>query len=618
MSATVTTTGSDDPRLLDGRTPLRCEPALQPFASAGVLAAADVHVAAALCRLHGVTDPAVLLATALAARAPRVGHVCLDVDTIRDSIVEEATDRNRTADGGHDDITGLPWPAPQTWLDAVSASALVVGVDGVAPLVVEGHRIYLARYHGLERRVADTIRSRRSDPVADIDHQRLATTLDRLFPEAPPHDPQRRAAAAAVTGRLTIVAGGPGTGKTWTVARILAALADQAVAGNESMTVALAAPTGKAAARLDEGIREALEEMDLDADVRTAVQEVGRGQTLHGLIGIRPGRRAWHHAANPLPHDVVIVDEMSMASLSMAARLLDATRPEARVVLVGDPAQLASVEAGSVLGDIVAGSDALGDALVVLHRRHRFGEGSGIADLADAIRAGDAEAAIGALRAAPDLQWIPERTPSDLTGVRAAVVQRGREVTTAARAGDGAAALRAMERVAILCAHRRGPDGVAGWNHRVDQWLGEEVAGWQPWQRWQPGRAVIATANDRQLRVFNGDIGVVVATDAGPRVAFDWGGAAVSPVTPVRLEDADTVHAMTIHKSQGSQWDHVIAVLPDGPSRILTRELLYTAVTRAADRVTIIGDEATIRAAIARPIHRASGLRDRLSGVRSV
>ncbi len=609
-ATTATTAAAQRPSgpapLGHGRIPHRAPAALQPFVDAGVLGAAEVHVATTLCRVHGVEDDLVLLGVAFAARAPGAGHTCLDVEAVAEAVLDEA------AEGTGDDVlASLPWPAPGAWLDAIAASPLS-DPGGNGALVVEGTQVFLSRLWHQEVDLAGELR-RRAEKPADVDVDRLGSTLGRLFPGIGAQDPQRRAVAATAQRHLAVVAGGPGTGKTWTVARAIAVLVDQFLARGMVPEVALVAPTGKAAARLDEGLREAIVAMDVSEEVRDVLASLPRGQTIHRLLGRRTASRFWHDRSRPLPHDVVVVDETSMASLSLTHHLLDAIRADAHVVLVGDPGQLASVEAGSVLADVVGGGEAPG--VVMLRRPHRFGEASGIGALATAIRAGDADAAVATLRERDDLTWIPTATPGpdQLAGTRERVVARADALTRVARDGDVAGALDLLGDLVVLCAHRRGREGVAGWNVAVDRWLAAEVAGWDPRADWQPGGVVLATANDRRLQVFNGDLGVVVALPGDPepvlRVAFP---GAPAPVPPTRLEGAEPLHAMTIHKSQGSQWRHVVVVLPPPGSRILTRELLYTAVTRASEGVTVIGDEDVIRRAVARPVRRASGLARRL------
>ena len=454
----------------------------------------------------------------------------------------------------------------------------------------------------------------------------LADGLRRLFGDDP-DDRQRRAAATAATRRLTVVAGGPGTGKTTTVARILALLAEQgASAGRPPALVALAAPTGKAAARLEEAVHAEARALDVDEHVRAQLLGL-EGLTLHRLLGWRPGShsRFRHDRANRLPHDVVVVDETSMVSLSLMARLVEAVRPGARLVLVGDPGQLTSIEAGAVLGDIV-GPAALGDArqapgradiaggIVVLDRSHRFGPG--IAALADAVRRGDEAATLKALRGHPgEVTWLDvdaAAEPDALAPIREGAVASGRATWKCAAAGDATAALAALGAFRVLCAHRRGDHGAATWRAHVQAWLAGAIEGFAAGGEWYVGRPVLVTENDYGLRLYNGDTGVVVAgPDGRPGAAFERHEGLVSPA---RLEAVETVYAMTIHKAQGSQFHTAAVVLPPGSSPILTRELLYTAVTRARTRLVVAGTEDAVRAAVRRPVARASGLRARLWG----
>src|SRR4051794_28721119 len=396
----------------DVRRALRPPEALRPFNEAGVLAAADVHVAARLAALAPDEDPLVTLAAALAVRGPRLGHVYVDLATVRDTTVVDVEEPV--------DLAALPWPDVADWTARLAASPLVAG----GPLRLEGTRVYLDRYWREERQIAGDLRAFAGEagaagaedavgaagaqhagapPSMDVREDVLAGGLARLF--GPDDDLQRRAAEAAVRRRLAVVAGGPGTGKTTTVARIAALLAEQAVAtGMPAPVIALAAPTGKAAARLEEAVHDEARDPDVSPDVRDALLAL-EASTLHRLLGRRRGShsRFRHHRGNRLPHDVVVVDETSMVSLSLMARLVEAVRPGARLVLVGDPGQLSSIEAGAVLGDIVG--PATGEGIVVLDRVHRFG--GGIASLAAAVRDGDARRAVEILREAPEgVTWL--------------------------------------------------------------------------------------------------------------------------------------------------------------------------------------------------------------------
>ena len=615
---------------------------LRDFNALAVLSAADVHVARLLTALSGEDDDAVALAAALAVRGTRLGHVCIDLTTTRDTTTTDAEFPV--------DVRGLPWPEPSDWVTRLEASPLVAtGDEGPAdrPLRLNGTRLYLDRYWRQERAVAADLRARSQPPGPGVALHELAVGLDRLF-DGPAPDLQRFAGATAVLRRFSVIAGGPGTGKTTTVARVLALLHDQAAARDLSPPrIALAAPTGKAAARLEEAVHAEASVLPVDPVIRDRLLALS-ASTLHRMLGWRPDSRSRfrHDRANRLPHDVVVVDETSMVSLSLMAKLVDAVRGDARLILVGDPEQLASVEAGAVLGDIVgpaglglrmsAGSRAeleaatgqpvpvaewrsathIGDGIVVLRRVHRFG--GAIEQLATAIHDGDAAAAIELLGSGADqIRWID----ADVAGadaersvapVRQVVVDNGRHLTEAARRGDRRQARRVLESLRVLCAHRRGPYGVTTWTTTIERWLAAAIDGYAAGGAWYVGRPLLVTENDYELQLYNGDIGVVTTT-SGDRVSavFERRGQLVE-FNPTRLGPVETVHAMTVHKSQGSQFDTIVLILPEAASPILTRELLYTAVTRARLQVTVVGPEASVRAAIERPIARASGLGDRL------
>jgi exodeoxyribonuclease V alpha subunit len=619
---------------------------LRSFNEIGVLSAADVHVARALAGLAGGAEMLVQLAVALAVRAPRLGHVFVDLSTVRDTAAVESDEVV--------DLSALPWPPASDWLRAVSKARRLVAIgeeeaETPLPLRLIGTRLYLDRYWREECQVASDLLAS-SDFVTSVDVSVLAEGIGRLFSERDDHL-QRCAAACAVLRRLSVIAGGPGTGKTTTVARVAALLYEQFPAdGRPVPLIALTAFTGKASARLQELVHAEAAELDVEGPLREWLLELG-ASTIHRLLGRRPGSHAQfrHNRSNCLPHDVVIVDETSMVSLSLMASLLEAVRPDARIVLVGDPGQLTAIEAGAVLGDIVGPSaDGLhmsssmlarlsaavgrevqgsqpsagvsfGDGIVVLERVHRFGEG--IAAVAEAIRRGDGDGAVAALRsdASSDVTWVPVDVADDdfdvdaaLAGVRKVAVSAGGAVLDAARAGDGLGALQPLTAFRLLCAHRRGPHGVATWTAQIERWLATEIDGFNAGERDYPGRPLLVTQNDYELGLFNGDTGVVVAAGNDRlTAAFERHGELVS-FTPTRLDAVETVYAMTIHKSQGSQFDTAAVLLPDPASRILTRELLYTAVTRARERLILIGTEEMVRAAVARPVARASGLRERL------
>jgi exodeoxyribonuclease V alpha subunit len=545
---------------------------LRAFSEAEVLEPSDVHVAQRLTALATEPDETVALAVALAVRALRNGSVCVDLRSVEAQVA----------------VDGPAWPDVDGWLAAIEASPLA---SAPPALRLYGDLLYLDRYWLEEQQVCDDVHT-----MIAVKPEAVSPNIDRLFPAG--YDEQRAAAKVALSQGLTVLTGGPGTGKTTTVARLLALLA-----GGTRLRIALAAPTGKAAARLQEAVQ--LEVGKLDAADREALSGM-HATTLHRLLGSRPdtSARFRHHRANRLPHDVIVVDETSMVSLTMMARLLEAVRPDARLILVGDPDQLASVEAGAVLADLVDGLDA--SKLAALTTPHRFGESIGA--LASAIRDGDADGAVEVLRAGGDnIEWVDTDDPSE--HLRRVVVPQARRLREAAILDNAGVALQTLDEHRLLCAHRRGPYGVRFWNRQVERWLSEET-GEPIWSDWYAGRPLLVTANDYGLGLYNGDTGVTVVRDGVLRAVI--AGSERKEFATGRLSDVDTLHAMTIHKSQGSQADEVTVLLPRPDSRLLSRELVYTAVTRAKNRIRVIGAEPALRAAIDRRAVRASGLARRL------
>jgi exodeoxyribonuclease V alpha subunit len=616
---------------------------LKEFNHAGVLSAADVHVARRLAELADESSAEVALAVALAVRGPQFGHVFVDLATIHDTVAVEAEQPT--------DLSELPWPSSEKWLGALENSRLVASGESEGsdrPIRLIGEHLYLDRYWRQESALAANLRDRSQEAPAEVDLELLHQGVARLFPDQT-DSAQAVAAAAAVLRQLAVIAGGPGTGKTTTVARVAALVLEQAEEpSSHPPLIALAAPTGKASARLKEAVNEEAARLQVSDPIREHLLTL-EASTLHRLLGSRPGTgsRFRHDANNRLPHDAVIVDEASMVSLPLMASLVAGVRPAARLILIGDPGQLTSVEAGAVLGDIVGPAvqglrinaptrDALaaatghqvdaedppagvevGDGIVMLDRVHRFGEEIG--SLANAIRIGDGDGAMESLGASNgEITWIDLDAAEDpvnpaLNLVKERAQAAAGQVIEAALKGAGGDAIQALARFRLLCAHRRGASGVSTWLSRLEAWLGEAIDGFDPDERWYVGRPLLVTQNDYSLEIFNGDTGVVVAEDDGVAAAFERGDRLLA-IRPSRLEAVETAYAMTIHKSQGSQFDTAAVVLPSPDSRILTRELLYTAVTRARRELILIGTEESIRAAVGRPVSRASGLRQLLWG----
>jgi exodeoxyribonuclease V alpha subunit len=591
---------------------------LAPYVAAGVFGSSDVQLAAAVARLVDV-DEAVVLAIAVAARGPRLGHVCIDLDDVDHLLVD-------VPDEAHD----LTWPPFGEWAQALAASAAVASpaeanIEPLRPLVFDGRRLYLQRYWTYEVSVAKEL-AERADVGTNAEDTSPAgaieSYLDVAFgPETEAgSDVQRQAVRVALGQRVSIIAGGPGTGKTHTMARLLAVAQAVADDAGHRLDVALAAPTGKAAARMAESVHQHLSASPEIADVVPP-----QATTLHRLLGWLPGTQFRHNRDNPLPHDLVIVDETSMVSLQLMARLLSALKPDAQLVLLGDPSQLTSVEAGSVLEDVVgpalfdaiphAADAPLAGHITVLTAMHRFTEDSTISTLAEAVRVGDTDTTMALLETSRGaVTWLqPGR--DDLDELRHEVVDAAAEVVTAAMAGNPLEGIAAATRIKVLAATRQGEFGLYDWNDRIEAAVAERFTGLDRLTPWYIGRPIIVTANDDVNHVVNGDTGLVFDHD-GPLVAFR-SGEGLRFLSPSRLDRVDTWWAMTIHKSQGSEFAHAVVSLPARPSPILSRQLLYTAVTRARDRLTIVASEVALRAAITHPVARASGLRERLWPVAS-
>ncbi len=583
---------------------LRAQGLLRDFDAAGVLAVADVQVATRLGALAGEPDDRVLLAVALIVRGTRQGSVVLD---LADAAATVTPDEEAPASP-----VELPWPAVPDWITACAASPLVAPAPGGSPVRMVGSRLWLERYWRQEAQVAQDLLERSANRPSDLDLLMLQADLDALFADDAEAD-QRLAASVAALSRVSVIAGGPGTGKTTTIARLVAVLRRQ----RPELRVALAAPTGKAAARLEEAVRSAagqLSETDL-ASLATL-----SASTLHRLLGWRPGvaSRFRHDRDNRLPFDVVIVDECSMVSLTLMARLLEALGPATRLVLVGDPDQLASVEAGAVLGDLVD-QDDVGPSVARLRTVYRFDAGGSIAQLAEHVRAGRADDALAMLSAQPP-GLVFHRAPDDepisgaaLEALRAQTAHE-RAVIVAARAGDEVAALDALDRHRLLCAHRSGPRGVSRWSEAVERWLAADDALLAPRPDGRyAGQPLLVTANDYENGLYNGDSGVVIEQGGELVAAFRRGGAPI--VLPlVRLSEVRPLHAMTVHRAQGSQFEEVTVLLPVATSPLATRQTFYTAITRASGLVRLIGSEEAVLACVNREAARATGLRDRLAG----
>jgi exodeoxyribonuclease V alpha subunit len=655
---------------------------LKAWTAQGWLRRLDSAFAGFMLDLCPGAPPPVVMAAALVAHMEGRGHSCLLIDNLLrdpDALLGWGPE---AAVEFHTVATVFAFRLEE-WLDALRGSPLVwvderpSQPDANQPLVLRGEKLYLRRYWRYERQVAARVLQRVSAPIA-VDQEKARVWLDRLFPPArstgqaqsmQPLDWQKVACAMALRSGLSVITGGPGTGKTYTAARLLALLL-ALDPHPERLRVAVAAPTGKAAARLKQSIGSALQELQgkvaKDLPLESLVRAIGPARTLHSLLGARPDTRKFRYdAANPLEVDVLIVDEASMIHLEMMAALLEALPAQGRLILLGDKDQLASVEAGAVLGELcsdaelgryrpetaafvdavsgqrfpvefLADGPPLAQQTVMLRTSRRFGDRIG--QLALAANEGDVARATALLEAGRDaeLLWLDARSAE--VAVKLAV--QGRPGAAGGYGGEGGylgllpqrppfkddlldaqafedwvvRVLQAFERFRLLCAVHEGEWGTQQLNAAIARAL--EAKGLINRRgEWYEGRPIMVTRNDAGIGVFNGDIGIVLkpmtaagTTNAPARVYF-LDGASIRSVGVSRLAHVETAYALTVHKSQGSEFEHTALVLPQAPSRVLTRELVYTGITRARKALTLVsGRRQAFVEALGQRTSRSSGL----------
>jgi len=600
----------------------------------------DMALARLLRRLAPEEPPEVFLAALLTSRAHGEGHVCLDLRQWENQIVRVSAE----------DAAALTCPDSATWAALLRKSELVDEGEGEHPLVLDGKgRVYLQRLYRDEQQLAGLLRHRALSehpppPMPRPDELRLLLgryfgSCDHAAGPGGAADWQKVAAAVAALKKLCIISGAPGTGKTTTVAKILGVLLEMSLP--QPLRIHLCAPTGKAAARLGEALAEASRRLDCPSAVASVLASL-EPCTIHRLLGVQPGGGFRHHEKNRLPTDLVVVDEASMVDLVLMSRLIRAVPEDARLVILGDKDQLASVEAGAVFGDLCRDaaesgysppmrhalaemadirrltpaaappSSTLGDCLVVLRTNYRFAPEAGIGAVAQAVNAGHAEALMRVLQSGREesVSWRPWHTRRAFDKVLAASAYRGYETYLASRGPEEA--LAHFGRYRILSVLRSGPYGVERLNAVVMEMLQQKrlIAGSRPWFI---GRPVMMTRNHYPLGLYNGDTGLTWPDAEGRlKVWFAREDGRLRAISPQQLPEHETVFAMTVHKSQGSEFDHTLLVLPDRDTPLLTRELLYTGCTRARRRLTLMAPEEMIGLALSRTIQRTSGLTDAL------
>ncbi len=611
----------------------------------------DRQFARHLTELNGAEVPELLLASALTSYGISKGDTCLLLDSVATSSLYKNPDlrvvrqkvppvakwrkvlleqRVVTTPPESVDTNGVEAEAPLSNTDLQPATPLILDAE---------NRLYLARYWSLEQSLIASVKHYLDDNAPNVDLVRLRVALAKLFTQRKDDDDatdwQKAAVATSVLSNFSVITGGPGTGKTYTVTALLAALLDQGIAPEK---IALAAPTGKASTRLMQSIQNNLSTLLEKLNLPQASFEA---TTLHKLIGMRPGRvKPRFNKQMPLLYDVVIIDEASMIDLPLMARTFEALADNARIVLIGDKDQLHSVESGMVLGDICGGRsraelsdqrceellqlgvdgitatssastglNSIADRIIYLEKSHRVQDEGGISALASAVNKGDVEAALTLLNSEqwPGLSMLPQE-PASLEHILCEqVLPAYRKV---AAPGSPADALGKMSDTGVLCALRHGPAGALRINARVEMLLNDD--GLRDLSaKYYHGQPLMITENSNPQRLYNGDHGLVLSDEHGSlAVHFATEGAEQArAISPNRLPQHETFYAMTIHKSQGSEYSTVIVVLPETDSPILSRELLYTAITRARSRVIVIANEAQLRACIEKRSLRQSGLR---------
>ncbi len=608
----------------------------------GYFSGLDIQFAEFAARLSEDNDIHLMMGAALLSRVCRNGDICLDLEIYSGKHVMQNNETDPP----------VIFPELNTWKKKLTSSH-VVGLPGEKkPLILdENNRLYLFRYWEYEKRLADYLKRKARGKNLKVDHTMLKDGIQRLFPgeHSKTTDWQKIAAASAVLNKLCIITGGPGTGKTFTVAKIISLFCEQP--NGDNLRILLSAPTGKGAAKLGDSIHSAGDQLNCSQRIKDL--HPSEAYTIHRMLKPYLNQPYFqYNRENKLPADVVIIDEISMVDLALMSKLVQAVPDEAVLILIGDSNQLASVEAGSVLGDICLRSNqfthdfcdlinestqekikpdnvnhddnnVLQDCIIHLEKSYRFPDGSMIGDLSRAVNMNSPDMMFKRMeefekKKKSKQEWI--RKSKNLSNVlKEAVLSK---YTDFLKPDDPGKALEKFNQFIILCALRNGPYGVDSINMHIKNILLKEGLVRLDSSintPWYIGRPVMIRRNDYNTGLFNGDIGITMPdpeADSDELCVF-FPGADEEPrkFSPHRLPEHDTVYTMTVHKAQGSEFDDVLLILPDRDSPVLTRELIYTAITRAKKSLRIFGSKEIINTAVSRKIERSSGLRDALWGI---
>ncbi len=582
----------------------------------------DVEFARIISLIEGKTSRELAIVSSLVSRLRRDGHVCVDMKELLNTGSENA-------------LIALPFKIDEEFINKLLNTESIVKPGIRGPLVLDQElRIYLYRFWMYEQILADAIKKRAMNDLSIPDKNRIKNRMDQLFAETDQYDWQKIASAMALKKRFCAISGGPGTGKTHLIFTIILLLSD--LNPEQDINIALLAPTGKASARMKDAFKN---RYSLIQDMKKNVA-LPYTSTIHRfLIGLKLKRRFENLPEKP---DIVFVDEASMVDLELMTRLIQALPEHCQIILTGDKDQLSSVEAGAVFSDICPQertnsfspamcsylneatgynlvssadkSESMGDCIVNLERNYRFSAESGIYHLSSAVRGGNWDCAISVLKdhRYPDVTWRRINSVQMLhMNIRKMVIENFRKLHNIFTPFD---AIRILDSFRILTPLREGPFGTVAINRFIENILIRQTVG-DIINEWYHGKPIIITRNNYELELFNGDTGIILKdTPASSELSayFTSEDNTFRRFHPMVLPDCETAYVMTVHKSQGSEFERVILVLPDRDSPLLTKELIYTAITRAKESVEIWGKEDILKSAISRKTRRLSGLKDLL------